>query len=180
MTWCNLKNVPCIYPGPDDLENCRYCEYYNFRKAIEYKKKHNADRVYRVEEKKAPVKNNSDYALWILIIFVIVLALLLLGCGRERNSVQSRIERDHLYWKDVECEIEDSWFNTAVPALCSGWVRVRLDEYGLEETFDLQGFEASEMRTYVRHNKTITCEMYSWVLDSTGEVTRRMLNKITE
>ena len=127
------------------------------------------------------MKNNSDYVLWVLVIVVIVSVLLLLsGCGREKSSIQFSKEREHLYWKDIECQIEDSWFNAAVPALCNGWIEVKSDEYGLEETFNLHGFEASEMRTYVRDNKTITCEMYSWVLDSTGEVTRRTLSRVVK
>ena len=184
MAWCDLRNVPCIHSEPDGLENCRYCEYYDSLEAIEYKekqKKYNSDRIDREGKKEAAVKNNSDYILGILIIIVIVSMLLLLcGCGEVTDSTQSPIESEVLYWKDVECEIEDYWFNAAVPTLCSGWVKVKSEEYNLEETFDLHGFEASEMRDYVEDNKTITCEMYSWVLDNTGEVTRRMLHKITE
>lgn len=36
MVWCNLRNIPCIHPEPDGLENCRYCEKYSFTKNLEY------------------------------------------------------------------------------------------------------------------------------------------------
>nr|DAJ33275.1 MAG TPA: hypothetical protein [Herelleviridae sp.] len=39
MVWCKLRNIPCIHPEPDGLENCRYCEKYSFEKYLEYKKK---------------------------------------------------------------------------------------------------------------------------------------------
>lgn len=38
MVWCELRNIPCIHPEPDGLENCRYCEKYSFEKYLEYKK----------------------------------------------------------------------------------------------------------------------------------------------
>lgn len=38
MVWCKLRNIPCINPEPDGLENCRYCEKYSFEKYLEYKK----------------------------------------------------------------------------------------------------------------------------------------------
>nr|DAE27946.1 MAG TPA: hypothetical protein [virus sp. ctDYl1] len=38
MVWCKLRNIPCIHPEPDGLENCRYCEKYSFEKYLEYKK----------------------------------------------------------------------------------------------------------------------------------------------
>lgn len=110
---------------------------------------------------------------------ITLIGALLVGCGESDNAYIPP-GREVLYWKNIECEIEDSWFNVATPVLCSGWVRVRSNEYDLERTFDFNGYRAGEMRSYVRDNTTITCEMYSWVLDDTGEVTRRMLNKITE
>lgn len=180
MVWCSSRNVPCIFSESDGLENCRYCEYYVEHK--EKQKKYSADRIDKAK-KIETAKNKNDYIKWILIIILIALTIVLL-CGCEKGAYssqsQSQMEREHLYWKDIECKIEDSWFNAAVPALCTGWIEVKTEEYGIEETFVLRGYEASEMRDYVRDNETITCEMYSWVLDSTGEVTRRMLNKITE
>ena len=38
MVWCKLRNIPCIHPELDGLENCRYCEKYSFEKYLEYKK----------------------------------------------------------------------------------------------------------------------------------------------
>lgn len=38
MVWCELRNIPCIHPESDGLENCRYCEKYSFEKYLEYKK----------------------------------------------------------------------------------------------------------------------------------------------
>ena len=33
IVWCELNDKPCVYPEPDDLENCRYCPKYDWVKA---------------------------------------------------------------------------------------------------------------------------------------------------
>lgn len=33
IVWCEFNDKPCIYPEPDDLENCRYCPEYDRVKA---------------------------------------------------------------------------------------------------------------------------------------------------
>ena len=51
MVWCNLRNIPCIHPESDGLENCRYCEKYSFSKLLEYKEK----------EGKTNLRENRDW-----------------------------------------------------------------------------------------------------------------------
>lgn len=85
-------------------------------------------------------------------------------------------EREHLYWKDVECRIVKYDYNMAAPAFCWCWIEVVNDEYGLKKTIDLDGEDADDMRDYLEAgNDTIVVEMRTKMFDSTGEVVDRYL-----
>lgn len=98
------------------------------------------------------------------------------------ESYSTQTEREHLYWKDIDVVVtaidRRHWFAS------THWytvnITVKNDEYGLEKTFEIKGSGAFGCPKEWDYNEgnVISAQMYSWVYDSTGEVTRRDLNKL--
>ena len=115
-------------------------------------------------------------------IFAIILMLgcLFIFAGCDYEPVE-RPEQPHLYWKDIEVVVEDvvqkHWFATVHRYELS--ITVYSEEYNLRKTFNSY---TSGMVTPNGWNSqegdVITAELYSWVMDSTGEVVRREINRL--
>lgn len=92
-------------------------------------------------------------------IFVILVSLLFTFlCGCTQNTQFEPTEQPHLYWKDIIV-----------------YVTVRSDEYQLTYTDEFAGsgaFGYPEQGNY-RKGDIVKAEMYSWVMDSTGEIVRQ-------
>ena len=115
-----------------------------------------------------------------IFIFVITVCFLisLTGCGLEPAE---RAEQPHLYWKDIEVVVESvskkHWFATVHRYELS--VTVYSEEYDLQKTLDFysSGMFAPEYWN-LEKGDVVTAELYSWVMDSTGEVVRRSINQL--
>lgn len=113
--------------------------------------------------------------------------LLLLLCfsfsGCEPNKDYKPREREHLYWKDINVKVTDIELthSFAVTHRYRLNITVYSEEYDLEESFEYysQGFMANLPNCAESEvGDTVKAELYSWVLDSTGEVVRRQINQV--
>lgn len=91
-------------------------------------------------------------------------------------------EQPHLYWKDIDVVVENvdsrHWFASTHHYIV--YVTVKSDEYQLTYTDEFAGsgaFGCPEQWNY-RKGDVVKAEMYSWVMDSTGEVVRREIHKV--
>lgn len=109
------------------------------------------------------------------------LVLCCISCGQGR---QQQEERSHLYWKDIEAVVTDVERQHFFAA--THWyivtVTVSSKEYGVSGTFTYQGagiFDCPKQWWY-KVGEQVTAQLYSWVMDSSGEVVRRKINRIYE
>lgn len=113
---------------------------------------------------------------------VIIIAILLSGCSVSQNTQYEREERPHLYYKDIDVVVVNverrSWF--AHTRWYEVTVSVKSDEYQLsyEDTFIGQGIYGCLPQWEYNDGDIIQAELYSWVMDSTGEVVKRQINRI--
>ena len=111
-------------------------------------------------------------------IFVILVSLLFTFlCGCTQNTQFEPTEQPHLYWKDIDVVVENvdsrHWFASTHHYIV--YVTVRSDEYQLTYTDEFAGsgaFGYPEQGNY-RKGDIVKAEMYSWVMDSTGEIVRQ-------
>lgn len=118
----------------------------------------------------------------ISIFFIIIFLFSLCGCEFENNTNYVQPEEPHMYYKDIDTKIIDidkkHWFAS------THWYEVRLtvrsDEYNLEETFEIKGSGAFGQPKEWEYEKgdTVSVKLYSWVMDSTGEVVKRKINNV--
>lgn len=116
-------------------------------------------------------------------IFVILVSLLFTFlCGCIQNTQSEPTEQPHLYWKDIDVVVENvdsrHWFASTHHYIV--YVTVRSDEYQLTYTDEFAGsgaFGYPEQGNY-RKGDIVKVEMYSWVMDSTGEIVRREIHKV--
>lgn len=98
--------------------------------------------------------------------------------NNSASSTKTR-EQPHLYWKDIECIVKDCdykyWYASGTHFKAN--ITVYSDEYDLTQTFDLNGYDAKTCESLSKGD-IVTCELYSWVMDSTGEVIRREINRL--
>lgn len=119
-----------------------------------------------------------------LFLILLLLLILLSGCDSQQSEdVQmSEKEQPHLYWKDIDVVVENvdirHWFaSTHHYIVC---ITVRSHEYQLTYTDEFTGsgaFGCPEQGNY-RKGDIVKAEMYSWVMDSTGEIVRREIRKV--
>lgn len=117
------------------------------------------------------------------LIIVLLIALCLTGCNiKTKDSAYQPQERPHLYWKDIDVIVTDidkrHWFATTHWYVVN--ITVESEEYGLIKSFEIKGsgtFGCPNEWDY-EEGQIIKAELFSWVMDSTGEVTRREINKI--
>lgn len=110
----------------------------------------------------------------------IIIAVSLIFCGCVKND--ANYEPPHVYHKDIDVVVESVqrqyWFAT-VPRY-SVLVKVKSDEYGLEKEYSYYGsgaFGCPEQWNY-NEGDIIKAELYSWVMDSTGEVVKREIGEL--
>lgn len=115
------------------------------------------------------------------IVSLIALTAILLFSACSSSSYTPK-EQPHLYWKDIDVVVTDidkqHWFAT------THWyavtITVKSEEYNLTKTLEIKGsgaFGCPEQWNYEK-GQTVKAELYSWVMDSTGEVVRREIHQI--
>lgn len=119
----------------------------------------------------------------LIVFLVLMLSIIMLpGCETYNLVSSQRSEQPHLYWKDIDVTVTDTdkrhWFAT------THWYTVSLtvqsEEYGLTKTFQFKGsgaFGRPEQWQY-KIGDTVKAVLYSWVMDSTGEIVRREIAKV--
>lgn len=118
----------------------------------------------------------------VCVIFVILSILFIAGCSSERNPNYVPPEQPHLYWKDIDVEVtkidKRQWFATVHRRIVN--ITVYSEEYNLEKTltYEDQGMWINNPAWNYEKGDIIKAELYSWVMDSTGEIVRRDINKI--
>ena len=115
-----------------------------------------------------------------LLAFIVLFGLY--ACAYEPDPNYKPPEREHLYWKDIDVVVKDvdkrTWFATVHRYELK--ITVYSEEYDLEKTLHYSG---SGMLTNIpgwsaKEGETLKAQLYSWVIDSTGKVVRRDINKI--
>ncbi|MBO5434385.1 hypothetical protein J6A31_00990 [bacterium] len=107
------------------------------------------------------------------------------GCDDDFWTTKNHhtYEEPHLYWKDIDVEVIDISTNHWYGGNAHRY-EVRLtvysEEYDLTEKITITGSgmwnKPKEFDYTV--GQTIKAELFSWVMDSTGEVVRRKINKL--
>ena len=119
-----------------------------------------------------------------IISFVLCLTCIfsLVGCSYEPDPNYVPPERPHLYWKDIDVEVvsvdKHTWFATVHRRVAK--ITVYSEEYNLTKTltYEVQGMWVNNPAWGCKEGDIIKAQLYSWVMDSTGEVVRRDINKI--
>lgn len=110
------------------------------------------------------------------LLFTMLILLCFTGCSPNKNIPT---ETTHLYWKDIDVVITSidkrHWY--ASGHHYKVYLTVESDEYRLSESFTLNGSKAKEMLKYDKGD-VVKAELLSWVMDSTGNVIQRKINKV--
>lgn len=91
-------------------------------------------------------------------------------------------EQPHLYWKDIDVVVTDVYYRRWFAG--THWhevtVSVESAEYGIEGscTFKGSGYFGVPQQINYKAGDVVRAQMYSWVMDSTGEVVRRSINTV--
>ena len=119
------------------------------------------------------------------ICFLTLIALMIsifCGCGYDPDNNYVPPEKPHLYWKDIDVVVVEidkrHWFASTHWYVVN--VTVKSDEYGLEQTFEINGsgaFGCPQQWNYEKGD-IVKAQLYSWVMDSTGEVTQRTIHRV--
>lgn len=121
----------------------------------------------------------------ILMAFIAITIILCFFSGCTANSAETDYtipEEPHLYWKDIDVVVTDidkrHWF--AGTHWYSVQITVESEEYNLERTIEFKGSGAfgKPGQWDYQTGDIVTAQLYSWVMDSTGEVVRRKINTI--
>lgn len=116
----------------------------------------------------------------IAIMFLLIGLIFLVGCSLHSENCNFKpAESPHLYWKDIDVVITDidksHWYASAHHYKIH--LTVESDEYRLTESFDLIGSKAKEKWNWNKGD-TVKAELFSWVMDSTGEVLQREIHQV--
>lgn len=113
------------------------------------------------------------------IIYIIIFNMLLL-CGCNINSSYTPPEKPVLYYKDIDVVVVANTTNHWYAGIhrYNQTITVKSEEYNLEKTFN---YEFSGVFTNMpywdcKEGDIIKAELYSWVIESTKEVTKREIN----
>lgn len=117
-------------------------------------------------------------------ILALLLIFVLTGCGVSSAEPHNYVpkEQPHLYWKDIDVEVtsinKHHWFASTHHYKVD--ITVYSEEYNLTKTFNNYASGAFAVIPGWDYEKgdIIKAELYSWVMDSTGEVVRRDINRI--
>ena len=121
----------------------------------------------------------------VIVMILVILSCFLSGCTTTSTITSEQStpqEQPHLYWKDIPVTVTDidkrTWF--AGTRRYNVTVSVHSDTYNIDETFTEEGsgfYGCPDSWNYEKGD-TITAELYTWKIDSTGEITRRCINQI--
>ena len=118
-----------------------------------------------------------------ILIITLIMILCLTGCNTNTGDQEYQVpEQPHLYWKDIDVMITDinkrHWFAGTHWYVVG--LTVKSEEYGLTETFEIKGSGAFGCPGAWKYEEgqVVKAELYSWVIDSTGEVVKRKINMI--
>lgn len=123
-------------------------------------------------------------------VFIIISIFLLIGLltliaildSNTSSNTSQQQEQPVLYWKDIDVKVSSnnkhSWF--VKTRFYKQEIKVVSDEYNLEKTFYLTDSGAFANMPYwdVKEGDVIKAELYSWKLESTGEIVNREINKL--
>lgn len=119
----------------------------------------------------------------IAVVLLFALMLCMYGCDLpEPDPNYVPPEQPHLYWKDIDVVVTSinrrHWFAS------THWyevdITVESEEYGLTRTLTYKGsgvFGCPGQWNY-EVGDIVKAELYTWVMDSTGEVTKRLINQV--
>lgn len=116
------------------------------------------------------------------LISILLISCLLVGCENANISYSydtTPREQPKLQTQDVDCIVLDCdyrhWYASAHHYKC--YIKVYNEEYDIEQSFTLDGDNAKECEG-IQKGDIISCELYSYIMESTGEVTKRFINHI--
>lgn len=105
------------------------------------------------------------------------------ACDGVPTNNRTPVEQPHLYWKDIDVVVTDinktHWY--ASTHWYSVDITVKSEEYGLEKSFNAKGsgaFSAPKEWEYEKGD-IVKARLYSWVMESTGEVVRREIHSLS-
>ena len=124
---------------------------------------------------------NSICIITMFLLIGILISIIALDSNTSSNTNQQE-EKPVLYWKDIDVKVvsnnKHSWF--VKTRFYKQEIKVISNEYNLEETFYLNYSGAFANMPYwnVKEGDVIKAELYSWKLESTGEIVNREINKL--
>lgn len=115
------------------------------------------------------------------VFAVTALLLLVFQCGCVQDMPCVKKEQPRLYWEDIDVVVEQvsrkHWF--AGTHRYEVRIIVKSDEYNLTFTDVIIGSGMFRPKQWDYHaGDTVKAELCSWVTDSTGEVTKREINRV--
>ena len=120
-------------------------------------------------------KKFSIFLTFVIFLFCVT------GCDNIKFSNSSaNKEQPHLYWKDIDAVVTEvnqkHWFATTHHYVLD--VTVYSEEYNLTKILTEQGSGAFGTPEHwsIQKGDTVKVRLHSWVMDSTGEVTRREIH----
>lgn len=120
-----------------------------------------------------------------IVTVVLLFSLLICLCScalPEPDPNYTPPEQPHLYWKDIDVVVTDisrrHWF--AGTHRYEVNITVESEEYGLTRTlsYNGSGFFGCPSQWNYEVEDVVKAQLYSWVMDSTGEVTRRLIHQV--
>ena len=116
------------------------------------------------------------------LTLIVLMVSIFCGCGYEPDPNYVPPEKPHLYWKDIDVVVTDiskrHWFGG------THWyqvdITVKSEEYDLEQTFTYKGSGMFGCPSQWEYDigDVVKAKLYSWVMDSTGEVTKRTIQSV--
>lgn len=118
------------------------------------------------------------YKKIICLLSILIIFLGFVGCDLEPIE---RAEQPHLYWKDIDVVVENvekqHWFATTHRYQLS--ITVYNQEYNLRKTIDSSSSGMFTPQHWnIEQGDIIKAQLYSWVIDSTGEVVKREIHSL--
>lgn len=101
-------------------------------------------------------------------------------CGCEQGEYTPPPEQPVMYYKDIDVVVVSNRKATRYAKVrrYEQAITVKSEEYGLEETFIKSDCGAFASMPYwnCKEGDVIKAELYSWKMESTGEITRREIS----
>ena len=117
-----------------------------------------------------------------ILLIVLALLLILTSCTMSENVKYEAKEQPHLYWKDIDVVVTSvdrrHWYAS------THWYEVKIsvesEEYQLThtDTFKGSGILGCPPQWLYNEGDAVKAKLYSWVIDSTGEIIKREINRI--